>query len=418
VLLIERPFAVSLENELSFDTEHCHLCLVKSIAGIPCPHCPFVSGGTFRLHAGRTMKRFSYLQAMYCSLECLEEAAKSFHQYEHRILGYFHSQGMRQRDLLILRIICTAGPQKLWELFKSDFNADLASGRTRIKGEDPETGVYESGYFQILHLLSHSHHRKDSGWGFDSIFRSFLLVSLLVEYSDFFSNLTEPDSEMTAFKNFISSLILEHYENTPYNAVAFNELENDEEKLDGLCSIPFGTGIFPTISLINHSCAPNAIHVRGRKGCETAVISLRALNPGDEITITYGPRFTLSGRKQRQAELERKYTFLCRCVACEENWPISSSDLVPIKCPTCGNQNFISCSTCSEIRSRVGLLEAIHDKLSKNYGNAQNDPRILNDLAACIEFFDTKFFYYFQYTQIAEELFKKALLLGSTSTQR
>ena len=75
---------------------------------------------------------------------------------------------------------------------------------------------------------------------------------------------------------------------------------------------PIG-GIYPTISLINHSCLPNAHHSwNSATHCET-IHAIRCIEPGEEITIAYdrtGPS------KSRQAFLKDEFGFDCNCTLC------------------------------------------------------------------------------------------------------
>jgi SET domain len=76
--------------------------------------------------------------------------------------------------------------------------------------------------------------------------------------------------------------------------------------------------IFPLTSRINHDCEPNAELVTSFVDCHVDVQLIRDVHVGEEITINYVGRF--GGRNKslecRQAELRRKYLFVCRCRLC------------------------------------------------------------------------------------------------------
>lgn len=80
---------------------------------------------------------------------------------------------------------------------------------------------------------------------------------------------------------------------------------NDEQ-------IAVGVGLFIDISMINHSCTPNAaIYFENNTA---RLIALREISSGDEITLSYiDPCMSLEAR---QLELN-KYCFICKCVRCE-----------------------------------------------------------------------------------------------------
>jgi hypothetical protein len=76
---------------------------------------------------------------------------------------------------------------------------------------------------------------------------------------------------------------------------------------------PSATAVFPTISLINHSCLPNS-HYNWNDSLEMETVHVtRTINAGEEITICY----TDSGSTRiRQAYLKRHFGFDCSCEVC------------------------------------------------------------------------------------------------------
>ncbi|KAH9572654.1 hypothetical protein CY35_02G163000 [Sphagnum magellanicum] len=75
---------------------------------------------------------------------------------------------------------------------------------------------------------------------------------------------------------------------------------------------PLGTGLYPVISIINHSCSPNAVlHFDGK---HAVVRALENINKGTEVTISY-VELAASTRVRRLA-LKDQYYFDCDCVRC------------------------------------------------------------------------------------------------------
>ena len=60
----------------------------------------------------------------------------------------------------------------------------------------------------------------------------------------------------------------------------------------GVKTAAVGHALNPTISLINHSCDPNAIRVN--IGTTTMVVLTKRVQPGSEICISYSPVFQVS----------------------------------------------------------------------------------------------------------------------------
>ncbi|KAJ8501249.1 hypothetical protein OPV22_011801 [Ensete ventricosum] len=77
---------------------------------------------------------------------------------------------------------------------------------------------------------------------------------------------------------------------------------------------PLGTGLYPVISIINHSCVPNSVLV-----FENRVAFVRAMEPiakGTEILISYIE--TAATIETRQKDL-KQYFFICTCSRCTKN---------------------------------------------------------------------------------------------------
>uniref|UniRef100_A0A7N0ZVD0 SET domain-containing protein n=1 Tax=Kalanchoe fedtschenkoi TaxID=63787 RepID=A0A7N0ZVD0_KALFE len=75
---------------------------------------------------------------------------------------------------------------------------------------------------------------------------------------------------------------------------------------------PLGTGLYPVISIINHSCLPNAVLVfEGR----TAVVrAIQHIPIGSEVMISYIE--TAGNTMTRQKALIEQYFFNCACPRC------------------------------------------------------------------------------------------------------
>ncbi|XP_020681183.2 histone-lysine N-methyltransferase ASHR1 [Dendrobium catenatum] len=77
---------------------------------------------------------------------------------------------------------------------------------------------------------------------------------------------------------------------------------------------PLGTGLYPVVSIINHSCIPNSVLV-----FEGQIALVRAVEPihkGDEVVISYID--TAATTETRQNSLNH-YFFKCSCPRCTKN---------------------------------------------------------------------------------------------------
>ncbi|XP_066294493.1 histone-lysine N-methyltransferase SMYD3-like [Branchiostoma lanceolatum] len=91
-----------------------------------------------------------------------------------------------------------------------------------------------------------------------------------------------------------------------------------------------GIGIYPKMSLFNHSCAPNCVAVFN--GLRMEVRAIQTIQPGEELLISYVEMLALS--KVRKQQLLQQYYFTCRCPSCQDQ--TKDGMMMAVKC---GNIN-------------------------------------------------------------------------------
>ena len=86
------------------------------------------------------------------------------------------------------------------------------------------------------------------------------------------------------------------------------------ETLESLEALKIGEALFARASLSNHACAPNtSLRFDGKR---LELRAARHLQPGEEVTTSYGPQAGFAPLAQRRATLRTLYYFECRCAAC------------------------------------------------------------------------------------------------------
>lgn len=76
------------------------------------------------------------------------------------------------------------------------------------------------------------------------------------------------------------------------------------------------TGIFPRISMLNHSCEPNIRNTFDGK--RLTIYAASDISTGDEIFNCYGPHWKLMSFQERQDTLRLQYNFQCNCTKCSQ----------------------------------------------------------------------------------------------------
>jgi hypothetical protein len=75
------------------------------------------------------------------------------------------------------------------------------------------------------------------------------------------------------------------------------------------------TGLFVTMSRVNHHCLGNADHQYLQHRDVKILVASRDINEGEEVTFAY---VVDKPRTERRKQLTRNYTFTCRCSVCTD----------------------------------------------------------------------------------------------------
>ncbi|ESR47366.1 hypothetical protein CICLE_v10001105mg [Citrus x clementina] len=124
---------------------------------------------------------------------------------------------------------------------------------------------------------------------------------------------------------------------------------------------PLGTGLYPVISIINHSCLPNAVLVF--EGRLAVVRAVQHVPKGAEVLISYIE--TAGSTMTRQKALKEQYLFTCTCPRCIKLGQFDdiqeSAILEGYRCKDDGCSGFLlrdsddkgfTCQQCGLVRSK------------------------------------------------------------------
>ncbi|KAL7640228.1 UNVERIFIED_CONTAM: hypothetical protein RMT77_009642 [Armadillidium vulgare] len=172
---------------------------------------------------------------------------------------------------------------------------------------------------------------------------------------------------------FVASLILRHLQNSSCNGYSITEFIVGESSLDNVDILELGGGIYPTISLINHSCDPNVFRYCIGKNC--IVRATKIIGKGEQLLDSYGSLFDVLGRESRQIVLTQQYKFNCDCPACKENWPLYQDNKVYMKlaCPeeNChqiikyNGEEKLNCASCGFNKNHEKLMKEVKSKINE-----------------------------------------------------
>lgn len=143
----------------------------------------------------------------------------------------------------------------------------------------------------------------------------------------------------------------------------------------------YGDGInyqlYKSISFFNHSCVPNCLVLSDPEtGAEIYVVATRIINPGEELTICYNPKYICDNTSHRRNYILSSKYFNCECLAChfQKEFPTLNdykNQLSIFKkiesyryCYYCGRDdvNLLGCSTCHIVMYCSKDCQKIHWK--------------------------------------------------------
>jgi hypothetical protein len=405
-------------------------------------------------------------------------------------MSYLHYTSTPRYIHLAFRIICTVGPKELYRLFITKDPKFFLPGNgnkkdVTILGSNSETKVYESlSYLPIFHLISHSgsnnnnvngnNNKKSKNRGkslveeqpqqmdteeveyFTNVIQGLIYANILEKMTPFYSQginyvSTHPQEY---FKTFVASIILHHIENIPCNSISVDELVGLEgisllvkeptilqERIRSLQLPQYGSAVYSTSSLINHSCDPNVTRIFDLTQGRMALVTLKGLKSGEELLTSYTKIFLSDTVEERKDYLCKTYKFECNCIACIQKWPILAkiSETEPkFCCATCtkkfgsgergigggggGNSAFARCildkkGYCRGCKKGHDLME-IRDQLDTKIENffevydliTKNKPfEAIRLLGPCMQFFQDNVSPPYNKIYMSQDLLKTAL---------
>ncbi|KAK7098507.1 SET and MYND domain-containing protein 4-like [Littorina saxatilis] len=363
-LIVERPFAgVLLPPHYTTHCLHCFGLLPGNPIG--CKQCSGV---------------------LYCDEDCRGASWESYHQVECLYMDLLHSVGIAH---LSLRVVLNAGLPFLVDFLKEK---DRTGAQNAIPGVTKE-GRYERNYLSVYDLMTHT-----ADMTTDDLFQYSLTASILLGvliHSGWFEssrsgNPTDSISRDTNLKMYlrgepihrqsakdtpsldmqqvftVGGVLLRHVQQLVCNAHAITALQatqvSQEHLVETQSQVRVATAIYPTASLMNHSCDPTIISSFQKD--VLIVKSVKDVPCGGEIFNCYGPHCKRMKRQERLSQLKSQYFFDCQCQACTCDEVGDGSIMKGLKCPKCGkafpvSQQELVCPSCHVTVDMAAILSQL-----------------------------------------------------------
>ncbi|AWO99826.1 putative SET and MYND domain-containing protein 4 [Scophthalmus maximus] len=311
-----------------FGTEHrcCHRCLTDTLCPVPCDGCSY---------------------SRYCSPGCQREAWEEHHRWECPLGADLTALGVMSQ--LALRVTLKAGLK----------NIQMAREPIRdkpgcIESSETHPGHHSDSYLSVFHLLHHLNRHGPALRFLNAVTVATVYLKLSKAgpppASWDLGNGQSPhedggDGDWSTKLWLMGSAVLRHVLQLRCNAQAITVLQDAgaaNSRVQSRRELRIATAIFPTLSLLNHSCSPNtsvafntgtsvdpsgsdlsadfggavAEHGSMTRGVTVTVRAAKVIKAGQEILHCYGPHSSRMVTQERQHLLREQYYFLCQCEAC------------------------------------------------------------------------------------------------------
>ncbi|XP_053686795.1 SET and MYND domain-containing protein 4-like [Sabethes cyaneus] len=277
VILEEKPLLSIVNDEAKY--WNCDYCSANNWHSlIPCPNCPSV---------------------MYCNQECLEKGWRFAHRFECGISTKLHNL-----SLVAVRL----GPRMFFyalTLFEDNAERMMDFCKTNARdGSNPLNFNYASydpieelKLFQKMHIPSDK--RLSDGTLDTGIFQ-------MLHAAVFFSVYMQHPLVKSIFTTEEKQIFMIHC------------IQDYQKCINHLIMVPesFINYIYPVASICNHSCDPNTFFIKCSG--QLKYIVNRPIAKGEQITISYGPRFRVSSKFDNMKLMEILHLH-CICDVCNKH---------------------------------------------------------------------------------------------------
>lgn len=348
LLLAEEPYVCVLAPNKR--DQYCYNCFGKlHSCGIGCSNCT---------------------QVLYCSESCRINNSNT-HTYEcNDFLDYQEILGVAYiAALLLFKINFELSSIPIYN--RKTVEKKSLDEVLQISPSDWPDIVFKNDYASVLSLMDHSEdYGYDELMGF-ALTAAYLMIGFLDHFVDSSPCLTDSSQQLIT-----GSIVLRHLMQLQTNLISildqdFHNLTSVGHSISNIQERPIGVGIYPTISLLNHSCSPNILSIFHRN--KFLARASKSLDCGTEINYCYGPSVTRMSKKDRQRRLQDQYFFLCGCDCCKSEKENESRALL---CPDCSgpiiyNQDMThKCLKC--LREDAIDVQACIEAISNTHRQLEN----------------------------------------------
>ncbi|CAK9800854.1 SET and MYND domain-containing protein 4 [Anthophora plagiata] len=324
ILFLEKPVSFVLLNHNSLN-ELCQNCKCSNRdIPIPCPTC---------------------LNTFYCNENCLTEAWSSYHCWEcpGSQMELWKEIGI---GYLALKVLLTCATTT--DITKFNEIQNLVTNFDKVSMDD--LTVYGiTAIMLTTYLLEYTNFFKTNNLE-ECLINKFLDNS----FNSNFNVLTDNNKQL-----YVSSLLLRYILQLIGNGHAITKSSTNDSSMN---QDIVATGIYPSASMMNHSCDPNIINIFMDQ--YLIVRASRDITKHEEVFNCYGPHYRHMPTENRQKILKSQYCFICKCKPCTvPTLQFFLERFTAIKCLKCNGalcniRNSIYCLDCND-KSQIYPLSKV-----------------------------------------------------------
>lgn len=238
---------------------------------------------------------------MYCSEDCLSNSWKENHEIECGLVPLLVALDFTKIEMIALRTLLVATKQfKTLPEFLSKIPEIESETDPERKGFDKK-GQYDSENYRTAHHLVGNLEMRSNADVFRRATTAAYLLHLLDKNTDYFSDLPDDNSQedileknhftkvhyLNTSKYMVGGLLFRYLMIVPSNAHEISEMVVSKVKGKIVCeSVEIGGGLYPVLSLINHSCDPNIVR-HSHTGDLNIVTAIQVISPGEQVSMQY-----------------------------------------------------------------------------------------------------------------------------------
>jgi hypothetical protein len=297
IIATERPFAASLDQELTF--RRCEYCKSRNEMNlIPCNTCT---------------------RALYCSEKCRQEAFDKYHKYICGINRVFPCESYNILKLFCLGLNCFENPTEFFEFLRETEDSEVTGWDLDFKGMDQNE--INKNLFLVLNSPREtkqflSSPKKD----LVEIYKIIAFTTVIVLNYSKLKDIMITEDHKIAFRKFV----FRHMEMVPQYYFGWQSFLRCEPYAEEVCR-----GILSLTNFFNNSCAPNVrVFFDNSK---VRFVTMRPIKKGEQLFVGYGKTHVQQSVEDRQASLFKERGYVCKCEACEQPHKYPLMDSLQVK---------------------------------------------------------------------------------------